>query len=487
MKNLFLFTITCLFFHTVFAQVNSSSPTIPFNSNAGYAYGIKPTNLPSTGVYTKSTDAYNAYINWKARFVETCSDATKARVKFDNNAQTVSEGIAYGAILAAYAADKPLFDQLLKYYESFLNGNGLMHWRINGCTTVSGSNSASDADLDLAFALLVAAKQWPNATSPYDYSSKASYYIKKNKDYNFFPVGNANQYQLKNGDSWGTSTCRNPGYQSPAYYRMFAQYQPSDADFWNNCVTKAYEMINTNRNSSTGLVSDWCDNTGTANNCNGGDGTYRYGYDACRYPWRMVVESMWYDRTESKTLGGLLASYVNTTGSTNVKGPVTQTGIAGSNSYHNSIFIGTYALGVMASNNTSYQTLLNSMYSRTVSILDGDDNAYFGTTLRALSLFVMTGNYWNPVDGGLTAVQYPDLSYNLNVYPNPTENNLTITMPETESGVVEVQDMQGRVVSQETFNNLLEIDVNVDRLVSGVYFVMVITENRRYTKKFIKK
>jgi endo-1,4-beta-D-glucanase Y len=46
------------------------------------------------------------------------------------------------------------------YYKKFSNKNGLMNWRIRNFSTVTGANSATDAELDAAVGLLQAYKQW---------------------------------------------------------------------------------------------------------------------------------------------------------------------------------------------------------------------------------------------------------------------------------------------------------------------------------------
>ncbi|HPM13374.1 MAG TPA: glycosyl hydrolase family 8, partial [Bacteroidales bacterium] len=114
MKTRLLLLVVCSFAaQFVFAQgINSSSPKVPFGSRTSYPYGIMPTNLPTSGTYGKSQAAADAYTAWKTNLTETCSNGI--RVKFDTQSETVSEGIAYGMLLAAYAADKTLFDGLWK-------------------------------------------------------------------------------------------------------------------------------------------------------------------------------------------------------------------------------------------------------------------------------------------------------------------------------------------------------------------------------------
>ena len=368
------------------AQINTGSPDIPFGSNTSYEYGIMPTNLPTSGTYGASNDAANQYTYWKNQFVASCSGG-QYRVKFDNPSETVSEGIAYGLLLAAYAADKDLFDGLWAYYKANSNGNGVMNWKINGCSGASGQNGAADAEIDAAMALIVAEHQWPSATSPYDYGAEANTLISAIESTEIHP----SSYQLINGDAWGFgNNCRNPSYQAPAYYKVYAQHTGNNS-WTSNMVPAAYTLINNNVNGSTGLVSNWSDPNGSANSCNGPN---EYGYDACRSPWRMATDVIWFDDADGKAICNDLASYTSGVGASNVGGPRPQSG--GNGGTHNTTFVSTYAAGIMGAN-SSYQSHMNAMYSETVSV---SDNAYFGETLKTIMLFMMTGNFWNPYAAG---------------------------------------------------------------------------------------
>ena len=391
--KLIVFLICCLYSTILSAQINTpSGAVVPFGANPSYQAGIMPTNLPTGGTYGKSQDAANAYNTWKANYVVACGSGY--RVKFDDPTVTVSEGIGYGMLLAAYAADQNLFNGLWTYYKANTDGNGLMNWRIAGCSGATGSNGATDADLDAAYALLVAYNQWPNATSPFNYQTEANAQIARIKS---TEVNSSSNYQAINGDGWGYSnTCRNPSYQAPAYYKQFYAIA-SDAN-WTNAVTSAYNLINANVNSTTGLVSDWSDNNGVANTCNGspnGQVTLGYGYDACRNPWRMATDVIWNNESRAKTICTNLASYLNGVGATNVKAPLYQNGSLYSGNVQNAVFVSTFAAGVMGSAN---QTLMNQMYTQTVNVQDPIQNVslsgYFGNTLRCISLFMQTGNFW---------------------------------------------------------------------------------------------
>lgn len=393
---LLLILLTPLTVFSQTAQINApTSSKVPFNANPGYSYGIMPTNLPTGGLYNKSQDAANAYAAWISNYVVSCGGSpVQYRVKFDDGTSTVSEGIGYGLLLAAYAADKAMFDGLWTYYKVNSNGNGLMNWKIGSCSGVSGSNGASDADEDAAMALIIAACQWPSATSPYNYTTEATNLITSVKNCEV-DTHTSPSYQISNGDGWigcnsWSNTCRNPSYMAPAYYKQFASYVSSQASAWNSTTTASYNLLNANRNGATGLVSNWSDQWGNANSCNGPN---EYGYDACRYPWRMAADVIWNNDANAKAICNLLGSYVISQGAAGVGGPVPQSGGGGS---HNATFVSTFAAGIVGTTSAAtYQTIMNQMYTQTANTSDGLP-AYFGNTLRVLSLFMMTGNFWKP-------------------------------------------------------------------------------------------
>src|SRR5260221_602367 len=76
---------------------------------------------------------------------------------------SVSEGIAYGMLIAVYMNDKAFFDGLWTYWRAHCENSApqppacLMTWRVGGA---GGTGTATDADEDAAFAMLMAARQW---------------------------------------------------------------------------------------------------------------------------------------------------------------------------------------------------------------------------------------------------------------------------------------------------------------------------------------
>ena len=457
--------------HCTYAQINTpSGATKPFATNTSYAYGIMPTNLPSGGTYGASGDAATAYTAWKTKFVQDCSGGSK-RVLYDDNSSTVSEGIAYGMLLAAYAADQATFNGLYKFYKDNMNANKVMNWKYSSCTSRSGDNGATDAELDAAMALLVAEYQWPAATSPYDYKTEAINLIGNIRLHEM----DASTHQTLNGDNWSfNANCRNPSYFSPAYYREFSKAETGQSSFWNSAVTTTQSFLLTNRNSTTGLVSNWADQNAAANSCNGNN---EYGWDACRNPWRMGVDVLWNGAATATTASNIclkIAAWSNGYGA-RLKGPLAQNAAnPGVGSYKSGAFA-SYALAVMGSSST-YQSHLNTCYTNIVGI--GSGEAYFGNTLRVVNLFVLSGNFWQPdVTVGISETQ----EESFRTYPNPFTNSVTVEGLSAATNYI-ITDIAGRVLQSGSTMGVIETPFS-----AGVYSLAVQT-NSGWTKavKMIK-
>lgn len=394
-------SLTFAFFFIIsffsFCQINSGEPAVPFGSNSSYEFGMMPSNLPVTGAYDQSSEAADAYNEFKSGFVENCG-ANAARVKFDNQSQTVSEGVAYTMLLAAYAADQDVFNRVWQFYQNHMNNNGVMHWKISGCNTVVGFNGATDAEVDAAMALIIADKQWGSTGQVHNYKSDAITLIKAIKDHEI----NSGDKTFENGDAWKPD-CRNPSYQAPAYARVwevFMNENGEDGAFWGDVAVATENLHKTNSGTYTsGLSSNWCQSNGIANSSCSGSGTNwaAFGYDACRAPWRQGVDYLWHGN-EADGMQAIVTTQINfwkgNGGATQVSGGDNRSQNGSGSGDHVGAFIGMIGAQSLASNNSSAnQSFVNDMYSENVDI---NPNGYFNKVLRCLGLFVQTGNFWNP-------------------------------------------------------------------------------------------
>jgi hypothetical protein len=72
------------------------------------------------------------------------------------------------------------------------------------------------------------------------------------------------------------------------------------------------------------------------------------------------------------------------------------------------------------------------------------------------------------------------------LYPNPTNGNVTLTASETIEGV-RVLDMVGKVVKTVGIDAATQVEIDVNDLPSGVYFVEVSAAGNQYVERLIKE
>lgn len=459
-KLIILFLITM---SAGYAQTNS----IEF-VNSSYPFGTMPSNFQESELTT-------AYNQWKNAFVDTNCSNGRARVKFDDPGFTVSEGIAYGMLLSAYANDKELFDGLWNYYQSHTNANGVMNWKIQGCDTVNGQNGATDAELDAAIALIVAGNRFGNSGS-INYHQDARNLIAIMKQHEV----EANSYVLKPGDAWGGSENTNPSYFAPAYFRVYGEFT-NDVDFWNNVTAKTYQILNANlsvNNAVDCLVSDWCKADGTYSDIvswayNSGKSFY---YDAARTPWRIATDYLWYGTTDASSYVDKCVNFINREGGiANIKAGYHQNGTVIGN-YNDPVFTGSFAASLLK---TTSQEVANNAYSTTKNVTS---DQYFANTLRVIYMYTLTGNFYNPLTNVLSTNEYnfSDKSYVL--YPNPSSDKLFLKNLETGS-TLKVYNLQGKEVLISTVKNPENFFIDVSKLSVGKYFI----KGKNMKLRFIKK
>ncbi|MFO7868586.1 MAG: glycosyl hydrolase family 8 [Bacteroidales bacterium] len=408
MKIVTLLTLV-LCMSTQFSRAQTATK-FPFPQNVEYTQGNKSAHITDT-------EAMNAYTAWKQKFIRECGE-NEARVVKEDSTITVSEGIGYGLAITAYAGDKIIFDKLLNYYMARLNERGLMNWIYTDCETGNNKkNGATDGDLDAAIALLVAMKQWPTETS---YADIAHAIIDSLQTHNFLMCEGI--IVQKPGDDFGGCNCTNPSYYSPAYYRAFAQFKEDHTDmqgaaFWLQAAEDSYVTLNRNTNPHTGLVYAWTNHKGgDPENCYyevSGSGVYNsYQYDACRTPWRIATDYLWWGTKEAEVWTQNITTFIETPiynqfaedgeiwygagGIENVVDNYWHNGLRRINpdapTYghrHSVPFVGSFALAAMSSSQRTTDRFMREFASVPAE-------RYYESCLQVLYMFLASGNFWNP-------------------------------------------------------------------------------------------
>ncbi len=325
-----------------------------------------------------------AYDSWRNTFVTATGAGSGLRVRRPGNQDdTVSEGIGYGMIAAAYLADRATFDGLWTYAKAHLDTHGLMTWHLNAGGSVNDAGSASDGDVDIAWGLIMGSDQWSSPT----YLNDAKALINAMSSSSIGPDG-----MLKPGDGWGGTPLTNPSYFSPAYFRVFAAVA-NDANWKGAILDRNYEIL-ASVTGNNGLVPDWTNNQGVVGQGNlpamGGGGVHdndHYGYDATRTPWRIAMDYCFNGEPRALAYLTKVGAFFNGVGAANIGDQYALGGMQTMGN-KNMAFIGPAGVAGMA----SHQTLVDGAFSYGATN-NGGDGAYFPQSLRVLSMLMMSGNF----------------------------------------------------------------------------------------------
>ncbi len=234
------------------------------------------------------------------------------RPKSETPWDAVSEGIGYGMLLALYADDQQTFDLIYKAGKEF-SLNYCQGWRkpANGGTTESGS--ATDADEDIAIALVFADKLVKEGV--WDPPSNINYAGDAQSAINCV-WGSMDNGKLCPGNGWCPGF--NVGYFAPAWYRIFKDYSTNPSHNWQLAIDESYKLIAHTNNTgySLGMVPDWSSSNGTPGG--GGYNTYRSGQaffkDAIRVLWRIATDAIWFNEPKAKTFLTNSLNFINVKG-----------------------------------------------------------------------------------------------------------------------------------------------------------------------------
>jgi endo-1,4-beta-D-glucanase Y len=346
-----------------------------------------------------NSDVTAAYARWKKDTVTSDGANGHQRVQRPKDPtlqpnSTVSEGIGYGLLVAVYMNDQALFDELWKYEQSVLGKNGLMDWYIgsNGSDRPGTVGAATDADEDMAWALLMADRQWGGNGSLGDsYLNVAKHQIDQIFNNEIF------EYKLlKPGDGWGDNSTVNASYFAPAYYRAFAKV--SGNDNWNQVLQTSYDTLNntlngSNGNATNGLVPAWATSAGQPNsNAYPGSPT-NYQYDSCRTPFRIGLDYCLTGEPRARAYVAKTSQFFSAIGAKqivdgyNLDGtPKPQYGPGQS-----AAFVGPAVVGAMS--DAAFSSFVQDGYDGVASLSLLVGGTYYDESWTVLSLLMLTGNF----------------------------------------------------------------------------------------------
>jgi endo-1,4-beta-D-glucanase Y len=227
-----------------------------------------------------------------------------AHVVSNSYGGTISEGQSYALLKAVWMNDPTSFRKVWTWTKTHLKRphDHLLGWRWGDGQfgTPKGlmeTDNATDADQDIAYALLLAGKQWNEP----GYTTDGLNIVQDLWRLNVQELDG--RYYLVPGTWEGFKQeylTLDPSYMAPYVYRHFAKYDKAHAAGWNQLADDIYDTLEAcTALTKPQLPPNWCavkwqdDHQGPRIifSDRQGDGSRDFSYDAFRVYWRMAMDS----------------------------------------------------------------------------------------------------------------------------------------------------------------------------------------------------
>ena len=394
----------------------SSEPLRPFPQHTVYTAGtIKPSASNQAELDKATADFYKL---WKQKYLREAApgqlyvfaNAEGACEKRD--ARSVSEGHGYGMIATALMAGadpqaQATFDALYRFFRAHPTENqrDLMAWRQiqKGASKAltegaEDRDSATDGDLDIAYALLLADRQW-GSQDGIEYRAEALKVITAIREAETDPerhtltLGN---WVDQESPQWGG--LRSSDFM-PGHLKSFGT--TSGDPRWGKITDSTYGIFKelvTAFSPATGLLPDFIVprekgyRPAPPKYLEGrNDGSY--AYNACRVPWRLGVDYLLTGDPRPLELLRPLNAWIEKTTGGNPRKVNAGYSLDGHPLKHDdsAAFIGPLAVSAMTE--ASRQQWLDALWANLLARNPGDED-YYGNSVKLLTMIVISGNWW---------------------------------------------------------------------------------------------
>jgi endo-1,4-beta-D-glucanase Y len=407
-------------FFALHAIAADAQPIRPFPQHTKYAAGsILPGQNTQITQAQRDDAALAFYRTWKAKYLVPSKTPGQFYVRVDEEQGkgkgpkkiSVSEGHGYGMLIAAFMAGadpqaRELFDGLWRFARAHPSRNNprLMAWmQVTGEKNSSGGDddSATDGDMDIAQALLLADAQWGSAGMIH-YRNEARALIAAIKKDEI----NAKTWTAKLGD-WADAG--SPMFFStrisdfvPGHFRSW-QNATEDRD-WSRVIDAGYAMlggVQSRFSAKTGLPPDFViavdrEPRPPAGKHLEGKHDGHYSYNACRVPLRLGLDFLLYAEPRAKAALAPMNTWVKlrTEGRPqNIVAGYELDGKIIDRNDRSMAFTACFGVGAMC--DAAHQDWLNALWDFIVASDDPGDR-YYARTLKMLCLIAMSGNWWSP-------------------------------------------------------------------------------------------
>ncbi|WP_349516201.1 glycosyl hydrolase family 8 [Leuconostoc suionicum] len=272
----------------------------------------------------RTNPVYKLYHSWQSHYVKSFNEGTFVNGSDEKDSQVaLSESQGYGMLITMLAAKKNLatqadFNKFVAYYQqhTISKQNRLMAWKQNKSnnnmqTLTKNNTDATDGDMDIAYALLMADQKWHSA-GKYNYKKLATNIVNDLIKYNYndenelLRVGNWAKDDEKYNNLIRTSDL------IPSYFKTF--YELTDDKRWQKTYLKSIRILEKlSGKNKTGLIPDFVSVTennvsNVAPNTFESENDNKYAWNANRVPLRLAFAT---SNKELKNINKKILTFFN--------------------------------------------------------------------------------------------------------------------------------------------------------------------------------
>jgi endo-1,4-beta-D-glucanase Y len=377
----------------------------PFPQNLTYPGCIKPDNVTQSEM-DNSVKSYYDY--WKKTYIRQSNGVTPGGGYYvfmkgtggSGDEITTSEAHGYGMIIFALIAGydsqaKQYFDGMFNMFDKHRSKNNPnnMSWVIDKSELSSkDQDSATDGDMDIAYALLLAHEQW-GSDGNIDYLSQARKIITDGVK------GASMSSESKRALLGDSFTDQYATRASDWMTDHFNAYQQATSDnFWGEAANTVYGLIKditVNYAPGTGLMPDFIVSRNArpaSPNFLEAETDGDYSWNACRYPWRIATDFAHSGRPEARAAANKVVNWLKSSTGADPRKIKAGYKLDGTPlvKYGSAAFTAPFAAASIV--DKSHQAFLNSSWEVIKNWKDG----YYGDTINLLCMLLISGNWWSP-------------------------------------------------------------------------------------------
>lgn len=480
----------------------------PFPQSMDFDNCIKPNADPTNMAYYIS----EYYKYWRDTYLTQSGSTTGGYYIYAQGTGgpgtvTVSEAQGYGMIVFALMAGtgsyadpdaKKYFDGMYKFLKAHpcRSSNDLMSWQVlsdgSGGETSYQDYSATDGDLDIAYALVLAHYQW-GSNGLINYLQEAKNVINAIKRYEINPDNK--RIMICDHSDWPSHPQRLQSRCSDWMAGHFLTYYEVTGDsFWNSVastVYSTYNQLSSSYSPQTGLVPDFIDGQTPAPYSYAGK--THYSFDACRFPWRISADFAHHGTSSAKSVCNKITSWLFDETSGDPKNIMAEYQLDGTpiGNYNSTAFTSPFLVACIVDKSAASQDFLNKGWNE----VKVDKEEYYEDSINLLCMLLLSGNWWKPepyteIDEENNGNLFNDTRFK--IIPNGDSKSFTISYSLSKAGPIQIgiYTLNGKLVQllaneyQDRGNHTIMASTNNCSLSKGAYIISLITQENNVNKRF---